>query len=596
MEYWVEHEFKPSGVTGDPVEQLPRHATRSGAVSRILQRQRQVAATFMALTTIILQTGAPLGLLHYYSSHAKFQRLFPDFLTHQWIEQAQMALTFWHTTYPLAPHMPTVANDFLVLMVHLGGCFPLPTGRQPLDRKSVLIAPPQNFVKMLREGRDVPPLLLRAPPVGCASTAVYAEWLETPQRHDVPAILDGYAQTIFITSPTGRPEPMDVTHTCCFDQAHYHTTPHDPNHPAVSVWADIQAWYDEPHTASIRDSPTPTYHGMSLRPLNSMLSDMTDTYVTPSTTWGTVGPPTHHTAAPPTAGTTAPTAPGLPMPATSRQPFQTLPLSTSRSAAPAMDMFAQTYQAPALDRLENIAPDFSTTNLLPTPLVSPTSDPHTTAHTAPPIYGVHQASTMSHPLPAPTLATLPGLDLPAAILALAARASSRPTERLSASAPAASPSRTAKSGLAKTPGTKAKSPARSKAQPLTLQSHLASTTAIASTLAPTLATYTPADHLPTSARAFPPVRFSTQAPAPTAAPAEMAHSGRRLSPVTFVYGARDPYAPAPAAPATTTARTCMTQSSTSTSDTSSSSGTSSDTGPIPMSSAKGGTGKGSDKS
>ncbi|KAJ1403478.1 hypothetical protein B484DRAFT_405087 [Ochromonadaceae sp. CCMP2298] len=76
----------------------------------------------------------------------------------------------------------------------------------------------------------------------------------------------------------------------------------------------------------------------------------------------------------------------------------------------------------------------------------------------------------------------------------------------------------------------------------------------------------------------------------------MAHSGRRLSPVTFVYGARDPYAPAPAAPTTTTARTCMTQSSTSTSDTSSSSGTSSDTGPVPMSSAKGGTGKGSDKS
>ncbi|KAJ1403477.1 hypothetical protein B484DRAFT_405086 [Ochromonadaceae sp. CCMP2298] len=147
-----------------------------------------------------------------------------------------MALTFWHTTYPLAPHMPTVANDFLVLM---------------------------NFVKMLREGRD---------------------------RHDVPAILDGYAQSIFITSPTGRPEPLDVTHTCCFDQAHYHTTPHDPNHPAVSVWADIQA---------------------------CMLSDMTDTYVTPSTTWGT---------------------------------------------------------APALDRLENIAPDFSTTNLLPTPTGIVTTD------------------------------------------------------------------------------------------------------------------------------------------------------------------------------------------------------------------------------
>ncbi|KAJ1439669.1 hypothetical protein B484DRAFT_467694 [Ochromonadaceae sp. CCMP2298] len=408
MEYWVEHEFKPSGVTGDPVEQLPRHATRHGAVSRILQRQRQVAATFMALTTIILQTGAPLGLLHYYSSHAKFQRLFPDFLTRQWIEQAQMALTFWHTTYPLAPHMPSVANDFLVLMVHLGGCFPLPPGRQPLDRKSVLIAPPQNFVKMLREGRDVPPLLLRAPPVGCASPAAYAEWLETPQRHDVPAILDGYAQTIFITSPTGRPEPMDVTHTCCFDQAHYHTTPHNPNHPAVSVWATIQAWYDEPHITSIRNSPAPAYHGMSLRPLNSMLSDMSDIYVTPSTTWGTVSPPTRHTAAPPTTGTTAPTAQGLPMPATSRQPFQPLPLSTSRSAAPAMDMFAQTYQAPVPDRLENIAPDFSTTNRLPTPLVSPIPDLHTTAHTAPPIYGVHHASTP----PTPTTPIVVGYPAP----------------------------------------------------------------------------------------------------------------------------------------------------------------------------------------
>ncbi|KAJ1395082.1 hypothetical protein B484DRAFT_439048, partial [Ochromonadaceae sp. CCMP2298] len=117
---------------------------------------------------------------------------------------------------------------------------------------------------------------------------------------------------------------------------------------------------------------------------------------------------------------------------------------------------------------------------------------------------------------------------------------------------------------------------------------------MAATLAPTLATYTPAVHLTKSALAFPPVRFSTQAPAPTAAPAEMAHSGRRLSPVTFVYGARDPYAPAPPAPAPNTLRTGTAQSSTSSSDTSSSSGTSSDAGPIPMSSAKGGTGKGSD--
>ncbi|KAJ1443771.1 hypothetical protein B484DRAFT_389322, partial [Ochromonadaceae sp. CCMP2298] len=58
-----------------------------------------------------------------------------------------------------------------------------------------------------------------------------------------------------------------------------------------------------------------------------------------------------------------------------------LPLSTSRSSAPAVDMFALTYQAPAQGRLENIQPDFATTNLLPTsPLARPPKSPGTKAN------------------------------------------------------------------------------------------------------------------------------------------------------------------------------------------------------------------------
>ncbi|KAJ1422983.1 hypothetical protein B484DRAFT_398858 [Ochromonadaceae sp. CCMP2298] len=356
MEYWMTHEFKPSGIT---------HHRRP--------HRRQVASSFMSLSNILLH-GGELGLLHYYSCHTKFQRLFPTFVEHQWVEQVQMALSFWHVSNPLAPHMPAVTEDLLVLMVHLGGCFPLPTGRQPLNRASVLISPHQNYVKMLREGRNRPDQLLQPPPLGCSNPDLYAEWLAEPRRHSRSDLLRRYEATISIESPTGRPEPVDTTHTVCFDQAHYHTTAHSPDHPATATWATVQAWYDEPYTVAITNSakyPSPSFN---VRTLNNMLTNMTDLYVLPTVTWSAPVPTRTHAIAP-AAHSRAGSDQGLPMPITARQPLHSLPLSTTRSTAPAVDLFALTFQAPANGRLENIQPDFSSTNRFPMrPLNCPIPD------------------------------------------------------------------------------------------------------------------------------------------------------------------------------------------------------------------------------
>ncbi|KAJ1382940.1 hypothetical protein B484DRAFT_411305, partial [Ochromonadaceae sp. CCMP2298] len=103
----------------------------------------------------------------------------------------------------------------------------------------------------------------------------------------------------------------------------------------------------------------------------------------------------------------------------------------------------------------------------------------------------------------------------------------------------------AKTSTPKPPGPKAKSPARSKARPLTLQSHLSGTAGAASVFIPTPVTYTAATHLSAATNNIPPL-------------------GRWTEPVKFVYGASDPYAPAPKSGATAS------QSYTSSSDTSSS--------------------------
>ncbi|KAJ1409406.1 hypothetical protein B484DRAFT_436037, partial [Ochromonadaceae sp. CCMP2298] len=426
---------------------------------------------------------------------------------------------------------------------------------------------------MLREGRNRPEQLLRPPPVGCGNPGLYADWLAEPRQHSRTALMRRYEATITITSPTGRPKPTDTTHTTCFDQAHHHVTAHKPDHPATATWTTVQAFYDEPYNISITNSAKYPSTSLNVRPLNNMLSDTTDIYALPPIAWGTQPSPRAHTPGSATHSHSAP-APGLPLPSTARQPLQVLPLTTSRSSAPAVDMFALTYQAPAQGRLENIQPDFSTTNLLPpTPLVSPTPNPCTTAHAAPPIYGSDQAATVSFPIPHPTLATLPGLDLPAAILALAARTPSVP-------APTVPRQSGAKTSTPKPPGPKVKSPARSKARPLTLQSHLSGTAGAASVFIPTPVTYTAATHLSTATNNIPPVRFSQHPLAPAAAPAEFTQLGRWTEPVKFVYGASDPYAPAPQSGATAS------QSYTSSSDTSSSGGTSSASAPVHMSTAK----------
>jgi hypothetical protein len=214
-----------------------------------------------------------------------------------------MALSFWHVSHPIAPHMPAVPNDFLVLMVHLGGCFPLPPNRQPLNSAHVLIAPNQNFVKMLRDGKEVPRHLL-CPPPQCAHPDLYMEWLEEPQPMSHTALLAQYESYLSVCSPSGRPEPMDTTQAFATDAAHQHTKAHAPNHPALALWENIHDWFTDPHTIAIPDSPPPTNGCPAVRQLTTMLDNLSDMYVSPPIRW--------HSAPPRLPHDTPPTLPTLP--------------------------------------------------------------------------------------------------------------------------------------------------------------------------------------------------------------------------------------------------------------------------------------------
>jgi hypothetical protein len=78
-------------------------------------------------------------------------------------------MSFWHTTHPI------ISDEFLVLMVHFGGCAPFP---QPLDHVDpVLVIAPGNHCKLLQE--EETPYFLLVPPPEAFSTEHYTEWMGT---------------------------------------------------------------------------------------------------------------------------------------------------------------------------------------------------------------------------------------------------------------------------------------------------------------------------------------------------------------------------------------------------------------------------------
>jgi hypothetical protein len=83
--------------------------------------------------------------------------------------QMQMTMSFWHTTRPI------ISDEFLVLMVHFGGCAPFP---QPLDHVDpVLVIAHGNHCKLLQE--EETPYFLLVPPPEAFSTEHYTEWMGT---------------------------------------------------------------------------------------------------------------------------------------------------------------------------------------------------------------------------------------------------------------------------------------------------------------------------------------------------------------------------------------------------------------------------------
>jgi hypothetical protein len=94
-----------------------------------------------------------MALLHYYAGSVEFQELYPTFLEDTRIKQIQQTLSHWYIA-----RGGFVSNQFLVCMIHYGGCYPLPRHcKVTFDESIILVSTKHNYTKVLADPLNYPP-------------------------------------------------------------------------------------------------------------------------------------------------------------------------------------------------------------------------------------------------------------------------------------------------------------------------------------------------------------------------------------------------------------------------------------------------------
>jgi hypothetical protein len=132
----------------------------------------------------VFRNGDSRDFIYYYSHETELQAMFPAFLTHNWLEQAQMVMTLW---FLRNRDLEIVDLHIWLYMLHVGGCFPNPilnSAWVPMTegkfKDIVLIAPAHDTVRPLDLAETLPRSVLQSFPY-CADLSAYSVWRDKQQ-------------------------------------------------------------------------------------------------------------------------------------------------------------------------------------------------------------------------------------------------------------------------------------------------------------------------------------------------------------------------------------------------------------------------------